>query len=339
VATASSIAASASATVVDASAADRAPALNVPPVAALLRDGFEARFVERALPYAGLGRAPPRVVVDQSPGRTRIIFDDPSLRVLLWTENTKLWPTPLRVTPLTRQPVKAGPNERVRVGPGAFLQRLNDKGDLARVSASDRTFEAVGWLPISAIGHAYLPSPIPEAPGTEEWVLAPLSNVLERPGGSALGKLVDTAPPQVRVGTVAKSAAWFVEIAYGSATLSVRGFVPKSALSQPQSMGWGSGGFGYGARKNPPEETLTFPRGACLYSEPWGEVIGVLRHPLNRTVHVEIGDTAAWRELDLRWADARVWVPREGATAERPAGAVESLSLENGFSCRPAPTR
>ena len=140
-------------------------------------------------------------------------------------------------------------------------------------------------------------------------------------------------------GSSDKDFAHFLEIAYGSSTLSVRGFVPESALSQPQSMGWGSGGFGYGARKNPPEETLTFPRGACLYSEPWGEVIGVLRHPLNRTVHVEIGDTAAWRELDLRWADARVWVPREGATAERPAGAVQSLSLENGFSCRPPPTR
>ncbi len=84
------------------------------------------------------------------------------------------------------------------------------------------------------------------------------------------------------VAEVKRNAGWYVEIAYETSTLSVRGFVPKSALSEPQRGGYG---MGYGRLRRPleePTEQLTFATGACLYAEPWGEVVGVLRLPFRR---------------------------------------------------------
>ncbi|MBE7483028.1 MAG: hypothetical protein HS104_24020 [Polyangiaceae bacterium] len=68
---------------------DRAPpAPTVPPASELLRDGFEQRFAERALPRADRGNAPPRPVVAQEPGRARFIHDESGLRLLVGSSFT-----------------------------------------------------------------------------------------------------------------------------------------------------------------------------------------------------------------------------------------------------------
>lgn len=323
----------------DASVSDRTPALSIPPVAALLRDGFEQRFAERALPHDRSGQNKPHVVVDKGPGKARIIFDEATERLLFWVEDSGLLETPASVTPLTRNPAKPGPKERVLVGPGAFLTRLRDQAGFVRVSASDQTVAAEGWLPASAIARTYVPATVPAVSGNQRWALARGANLLERPGGPALAKLLDTAPPQVTVDGISTGPAWFVEVAYGSSSLSVRGFVPKSALSEPQSMGWGRKGFGYAAHQDPPSEILTFSTGTCLYDEPWGEVIGVLRLPVSKSVHIETGATSAWRLLDFPRTGAKAWAPREGAQPNQPTGKLTPLSLADGFGCSPAPPR
>ncbi len=314
------------------------PAPTVPPAAELLRDGFEQRFAERALPRAGHGNSPPRPVVAQEPGRARFIFDDSGLRLLVWAEDAALWETPLAVTALTRSPGTSGAKPRVLVGPGAFLERKSEKNGFVKVSAHDRTMSVEGFLPAGALGRVYVPAAVPAIASGESWALARTARLLDKPGGTALGRLLDSAGPQVLVTELSKGAAWFVEVAYHSPTLSVRGFVPKSALSPPERYGWGSG-YGYAARKNPPDERLTFPVGACLYAEPWGEVVGVLRRPRTATVHIESGERAAWRELDLPWTGTRVWVPREGASASELEDPKQPLDLKQGFSCAAAPGR
>jgi len=321
----------------DADANVDASAAAVPPASHLLRDGFEQRHRERALLLADRRYVLPRAVVANEPGRTRLVYDDASVRVLVWAAAAALWETPLAVTALTRHPAKPSAKERVFVGPGAFAERKFEKNGFVRVSAHDRTFGVEGYLPAAALGRVYLPAEVPDVPGADRWVLSRDATMLERPGGAALGKLLDASGPQVQVTELSKGAAWFVEIAYRSPTLSVRGFVPKSALSPPKAASW-SGTFGSIGRSNPPEEQLTFASGTCLYAEPWGEVVGVLRLPRTANVHIESGARAAWRELDLPWAAAQVWVPREGASTTPPPEDAQRkpLSLADGFRCATA---
>lgn len=312
----------------------------VPLAAALLSDGFEQRHPERALPRAARADAPPRVVVAKEPGRARYVFDDPSMRLLVWADDAALFETPLAVTALTRHPAKPGAKERVLVGPGAYVERKSEKAGFALITARDHTFGVEGYVPAAALGHVYLPTSIPEVPGSDQWVLSRTVPILDKPGGAALGKLLDASGPQVRVTALAQGAAWFVEIVYQSPSLSVRGFVPKSALSPPQAGSWGRGYASLG-RNDPPMETLTFPAGACLYSEPWGEVVGVLRRPRTASVHIEEGARAAWRKLEPSHVGASVWLPREGSSATPPPNGApaEPLSLADGFRCAAPPRR
>jgi len=332
-----------------ATAPDAAPALvesdagagpptSTPPASELLRDGFERRLAERVLPRARKPRSPARAVVSKDPGRARYVFDDERLRVLVWADDAALWETPIAPTPLTRWPVKPTGKERVTVGPGAFLESKGEKNGFVKVAADDETFGVEGWVPKAKVGRAYTPAPLPDVQGIDTWVLDSQAWVLERPGGARLGRLLDTAGPQVEVQALVDSPTWMVEIAYRSDSLLVRGFVPKTALSVPSPSGYGVG-YGRVGKKNPPEETLTFPAGACLYAEPWGEVVGVLRLPFTDTVHIESGERAAWRQIAPQWTGTEVWLPREGASPTPPEGSKTPLSLAEGFSCGAAPKR
>lgn len=324
--------------IVESDAGRDTPAPLVPPASELLRDGFESRHAERVLPRARKPRSPARAVVAKDTGRSRYVFDDERLRVLVWAGDAALFETPLAVTPLTRLPAKPGAKERVLVAPGAFLEIKAEKNGLVKVAANDEDFATEGWLPKASLGRVYAPAALPEVQGIETWVLDGAAWVLEKPGGARLGKLLDGAGPQIRVQSLTQGGAWMVEIAYRSDSLLVKGFVPKSALSQPYPVGWGSG-YGRLGRKNPPEEKLTFPTGACLYAEPWGEVVGVLRRPYTETVHIESGERAAWRQIAPQWTGTEVWLPREGASPTPLEEPKAPLSLAEGFSCVPAPKR
>jgi hypothetical protein len=224
------------------------------------------------------------------------------------------------------------------VAPGLFVERKEEKNGFTRISADDRTLQVEGWLEAKDLGPVFVPSHLSGHGLGEHWALAQEAKLLDKPGGRTIARMLDTAPQQVIVEEVKRGGSWFVEVAYRAPTLSVTGFVPKSALSpdlgRRSLFSLGSVGF----QPEPPAEKLTFPAGACLYAEPWGEVVGVLRRPFVANVHVESGERAAWRSVYVASA-TQVWLPREGATTTAPDRAAQPLSLAEGFSCAPPPKR
>jgi hypothetical protein len=312
----------------------------VPPVAEILRDGFEQRYPERALSRFSTPSHPARPVVEKAAGRARFIYSDWGTRLLVWADDSALLETVTATVPLTTAPKASGGKERVWVAPGAIVKRERATNGFVATTVEDRTLEVKGYLPESALGRVFVPAALPAGTGTEGRLLERRSPPLGRAGGRPLARFLDPDGHPVLVDVVAQGASWFVEIEYRSTTLSVRGFVPKSALSDPNRYGV-AGGVGYGraARRNPPEERLTFAAGACLYAEPWGEIVGVLVRRRTESVHVETGERAAWRELDMGWAGARVWVARAEGSATEPETKDDPVNLAQGFDCPAPPPR
>jgi hypothetical protein len=308
-----------------------------------LSDGFQERFDQRAVLKNEHSEAGPRVVVASEPSRARVVIDTDQYRVLAWIPSLDLHEVALEPIQLSSGAEKVAPplsaiatQPGVVVGPGIVLERRSTKGSWVEVTASNGRLRGFGWMPVDRIGRVFkLVEPPRVDVAGDPWNILPGATLRAKAGGAKVGEVLDAPFDPVVVVSEVRRAGKHAQVFYQRGHMAVNGFVDVSKLRPLEpgpDVGWGVG-MGPGAKK--PSEALTFSPGTCLYDQPDGEVIGVLRSPLSATVHIETGKLAAWREILLDPVAPTVWAPRPSRPASgssEPATGPLELPID-GWNC------
>ena len=230
-----------------------------------------------------------RVVIVDRGERVRIVDETRVRRLLLWVERADMARLPAAPTILD-----VDPNEPpfdgmgVTVLPGAPVTFGAQLREFVHVTYGDTSFDAAGWISLSALDEVYTPEPV-EEPALEH-VIVRAVQLLDGPGGRALGAFnLGLGDPRVEV---LGNRDGYREVAYYGDGFFARGFVESDAVKHigPSRMGTmgmgGGGGFGISDRIR-----VTLHAGTCLFDTD-GDIVGVILE--ETTSYGGRDDTGTW---------------------------------------------
>ncbi|MCB9687121.1 MAG: hypothetical protein H6738_17140 [Alphaproteobacteria bacterium] len=255
----------------------------------------------------------PRVVVDASPSRVRLVCDDDRVRVLLWVDRGAL--AMVATGPALAAPSLVGTPDPwtpgIHLDPGRVVDVLGPAvDDRIRIRVAGLFLEGEGWLPASSIGEVYALAPGErrgpvggEIPVAAAFRAAPDGEVVGRVGkGPNVGNTL-------HVELAGDPREGWVLARYTEKDVALVGWVRVEELAlYPEPLVLGEG-FGMGGRGTggPAEPTVLLHRGDRLLDPGSATPIGVVLQDLELTCigacdgshpEVRVGACAGW--IDLR---------------------------------------
>jgi hypothetical protein len=275
-----------------------------------------------------LDAGPPRplppfelVVVEQSEGLTRLVYEETSLRLLVWAPDDALESVPVADTRLALRPreLPAGPAGAPEVGvwlmPGMRLSVVGRSEGWLEVAVEESGFQARGWVSEASLGKVFQPSTLRMTThaGVREG-----ARLLASPSGPPLGRfpLTPGEPAGINhwVEPVGAPTRGFQLVRFLGFTMWARGYLPLYSYVPPEGGGYGRGMRGR-IRVRPAwgkvAPAASLPTGTSLFDGPGGEVVGRTRTPINIPDRLEHHDQGGQREIEVAVGGlgfVRVWV-------------------------------
>lgn len=346
-------------------------ARGAPPLAALLRDGFESRlpqrikvFVDGAArvradeaapgPPETLGNVEAHAVLEHrvEPGapQIRVVVDTRSVRVALWVDAAQVTMVVTETTRVAPSAQRAASARDPLVRPGLRVKVERSTATKAEVTASyefaspdSGVITLRGWLDNTAFGYVYEPALADTgavSAGVAQFIDTEV-DIAARAGGPAIAHAGPGGGGVFFPVQVLARTGRFAEVLVAASEFELRGFVPQSTLEplEPESArGWGRAHFAAKLWQRWPKEQVRIPMGTCVYDAPGGDVIGVVKrsHVDNVVVLEGSPDQRAYR---LPYAAVGYLVAADLAPArEAAADAPEALSAVDSDTWQ-CPTR
>lgn len=335
-------------------------ARTTPPLAALLRDGFESRLPQRIKvlvdgnarvrsdeagpgPPETSGNVEPLVVLEQrvdlEPTQVRVVVDTRSVRVALWVDAGQLAMVVTETTRVVSSANRAASARDPLVRPGVRVKIEASTPTKAEVTASHEfaspdsgVVTLRGWVDNTALGYVYEPGLADSgavSTGVAQFIDTEI-DITARAGGQAIAHVGPGGGGVFLPVQVLGRSGRFAEVLLATSELELRGFVPHTALEplEPETArGWGRAHLTTKLWQRWPKEQVRVPMGTCIYDAPGGAVIGVVKrtHVDNVVVLESSPDQRAYR---LPYAAVGYLFAADLAPARESAGDTAAAALD-----------
>ncbi len=279
--------------------------------------------------------------IGETANRIRIVTEEDGARVAVWVERRDAWETVVAPVRLDTGPgsgaagsdapagiwLEAGAPARVARGPVRARRE---------VALRDDVIEARGTVPAAFAGHVWLvahddraPTEMADPCPIEEWAPPPdprpqmvlESDAAIRAAAGEAAPVIATVKLPLDVTVLGKRAEW-AQIELRRPYALIRGYVPTSALVEPEASGTfslagrcGMGGFGMSHA-----DRIEVPAGTCLFDRANGDVVGVATETLVRLgSRARPGSEWSMVYVGTRWSHASLYVRDTGHDPARPA--------------------
>jgi hypothetical protein len=284
------------------------------------RDGGDAAGDGERSDAIDMGEAPSLVVVDQVPGRVRVISPQDHYRLLLWLDMDDLYTVMTERAALApdgagRAGAPTGADHAaIRLNPGMAVQVDGESRGMAHVRHRDDCVSFSGLVSRAALGTEF--EPIETIERHTDSAVAAGTAVYDRPGGRLVARFL----ADCEVVTTGRENDGHRPILYASEWFELRGWIAaasgKAGAASSASGAWsyGIGHLGlWGARSR-----MRLPERTCLFARRGGPAVGVITEdtdaPMSPPVH-------AWWAVPLEtgWGDLTVWVAQDRSVAAERA--------------------
>jgi hypothetical protein len=270
-------------------------------------------------------------VLDETPDKIRVAFEDDSARLALWIARADAWDTLAVPIQLADRDGKARRDAGVWVARGAPLDLARREGARTRVRVRDELVEVMGFVPDRVVTKVWIAGE-GDAPASfvvdraTTWTMpkdprpqvrfVSKAQVLAAPGGASIATIVDAAAELI--GFVGDEASGFRGVEIVRPHMRIKGFVRVAELVPvTDELGtFGTIGTGHGFGMSHADK-IELPAGTCLYDlATGGSVVGVQSKPSTR-----LGQKGArWSRVHVGtyWSITSVYVQDVGDDPKQP---------------------